>query len=280
MVARAVRTARVGFWVGWQVQSNWTDPFLFFVYSVARPLGGTLILVFMFFVVAGGRRGPMLDFFVVGAALWPTVVWTMQGLAWGLLEDREHFKTIAYIYTAPIPFWAYLVGRGLASAVVAMPATLLTLIAGIALLRVPIILPLDHIPYLVAAFGLGVVGLLAIGMTTVGLLFLISGEAWRLPEAMGQALYLLCGAVFPIRVLPGWLEPAARLLPVTYWLEAMRRVFLPADAVRSFPGMGDGPLLGTLLLVTAIWAAIAALAYAAGLTRARQKGILDFSTGY
>jgi len=32
--------------------------------------------------------------------------------------------------------------------------------------------------------------------------------------------------------------------------------------------------------VTAIWAAIAALAYAAGLTRARQKGILDFSTGY
>src|SRR3970282_1309152 len=158
------------------------------------PLGCLFILVFILLVVPGGRRGPMLDIFVGGAALWPTVVWAMQGLAWGLLEDREHFKTIAYIYTAPIPFWAYLVGRGLASAVVAMPATLLTLTAGISLRRVPITLPLDHVPYLVAAFGLGVVGLLAIGMTTVGLLFLISGEAWGLPEAMGQGLYLLCVA--------------------------------------------------------------------------------------
>ncbi|MDQ7848864.1 MAG: ABC transporter permease [Armatimonadota bacterium] len=280
MLTRALRTARVGFWLGWQVQSNWTDPFLFFVYSIARPLGGVLILVFMFFVVAGGRRGPMLDFFVVGAALWPVVVWAMQGLAWGLLEDREHFKTIAYIYTAPVPFWAYLVGRGLASAVVALPATVITLTAGITVLQVPLVLSLDRLPALAAVFLVGVAGLVAVGMTVVGALFLISGEAWRLPDAVGQGLYLLCGAVFPLTVLPAWLQPLTRLFPVTYWLEAMRRNLLPQDAVRSLPGMGGPAVLGALLLATGLWILLAGLAYVGGLARARQKGILDASTGY
>ncbi|HEV8338207.1 MAG TPA: ABC transporter permease [bacterium] len=280
MVGRALRTFAVATWLGWQIQSNWTDPLLFFIYSVARPLGGTLILVFMFFVVAGGRRGEMLDFFVVGAAFWPLVVFAMQGVAWALLEDREHFKTIRYVYTSPIPFWAYLVGRGFALAAVGTSATLITIAVGILVLHVPFVLPLDRIPYLLAAFVLGIAGLLAVGMILAGAIFLVSGEAWRLPDAVGQALYLVCGAVFPITVLPDWLEPLARIIPITYWLEAMRRGLLPPGGVRSLPGMGDGAVLAALALLTAAAAVVAAVVYAAGLTRARQKGILDAATGY
>lgn len=280
MVTRALRTFKVATWLGWQIQSNWTDPLLFFIYSVARPLGGTLILVFMFFVVAGGRRGQMLDFFVVGAAFWPLVVFAMQGVAWALLEDREHFKTIRYVYTSPIPFWAYLVGRGFALAAVGLSATLITIAVGILVLRVPIILPLERIPYLLTALALGVAGLLAVGMILAGAIFLVSGEAWRLPDAVGQALYLVCGAVFPITVLPDWLEPVARVIPITYWLEAMRRGLLPPGAARSLPEMGDGTVLATLVLLTAAAAALGAFVYSVGLTRARRKGILDAATGY
>ena len=53
------RTVRVAYWLGWQVESNWTDPLLFFIYSIARPLGGALILVFMYFVVSRGGRGDL-----------------------------------------------------------------------------------------------------------------------------------------------------------------------------------------------------------------------------
>src|SRR3989337_3927367 len=87
------RVVRVSYWLGWQIESNWTDPLLFFIYSVARPLGGVLILVFMYFVVASGGRGPVLGVFVVGTALWPVVVRRMMGTAWGHIADREHFKT-------------------------------------------------------------------------------------------------------------------------------------------------------------------------------------------
>lgn len=280
MVARTLRTLKIGLWLGWQIQSNWTDPLLFFIYSVARPLGGTLILVFMFFVVAGGRRGEMLDFFVVGSAFWPLVVFAMQGVAWALLEDREHFKTIRYVYTAPIPFWAYLVGRGLALSATGLSATLITLAVGILVLHVPIVLPPDRIPYALAAFALGVAGLLAIGMILAGAIFIVSGEAWRFPDAVGQALYLVSGAVFPIGVLPDWLERVARVMPLTYWLEAMRRALLPPGGARSLPGLGDGAVLAALAVVTAAAAGLAAVVYAAGLTRARRRGILDATTAY
>ncbi|MGH7753411.1 MAG: ABC transporter permease [Gemmatimonadales bacterium] len=280
MVVRAFRTFRIATWLGWQIQSNWTDPLLFFIYSVARPLGGTLILVFMFFVVAGGRRGEMLDFFVVGAAFWPLVVFAMQGVAWAVLEDREHFKTIRYVYTAPIPFWAYLVGRGFALAAVGLSATAITIAVGIIVLRIPIVLPLERIPYFLTALLLGMAGLLVVGMILAGSVFLVSGEAWRLPDAVGQALYLVCGAVFPITVLPNWLEPLARIIPITYWLEAMRRSLLPAGGARSLPAMSDGAVLAALALVTVAAAVVSALVYVVGLTRARQKGILDAATGY
>ena len=26
-------------WLGWQIESNWADPFLFAIYSIARPIG-------------------------------------------------------------------------------------------------------------------------------------------------------------------------------------------------------------------------------------------------
>ena len=33
---------RMAAWLGWQIESNWTDPFLFAVYAVARPVGAVL----------------------------------------------------------------------------------------------------------------------------------------------------------------------------------------------------------------------------------------------
>src|SRR5207245_378590 len=41
-----------GFWLGWKIESNWTDAFRFLTYQIARPDGGALLLVFMYFAVA------------------------------------------------------------------------------------------------------------------------------------------------------------------------------------------------------------------------------------
>ena len=47
-----------------------------------------------------------------------------------------------------------------------------------------------------------------------------------LPEAIAGALYLVSGAIFPIDILPSFLQPIAYVMPTTWWLEASRRGLL------------------------------------------------------
>ena len=273
-------TLRVSYWLGWQIESNWTDPFLLFIYSIARPLGSALILVFMFFVVARVRQGPILGFFIVGTAFWPFIVSGMQGMAWSIISDREHWRTLKYVYTSPIPYRAYLVGRALAQATSASAAMLITLLFGRWVLKVPIGLATIDLPYALAAFVLGITAIIALGLVIVSAAMMISGEAWRMPEAVGAALYLLCGAVFPVAVLPGFLQTVTQGIPLTWWLEAMRRGLLGSGTLRSFAWASDAQVLGLLAASTAVWMAVGWTVFTLAERRARALGILDRESAF
>jgi len=277
---RGWRTLRVGYWLGWQIESNWTDPLLFFIYSIARPLGGVLILVFMYHVVARAGGTAMLGFFVVGAACWPFVVRGMMGTAYSLITDREHWKTLRYVYISPISLRAYLVGRALAQATSAVAAAAVTLIFGRWVLGVPMHLATINAPYTAAAFALGIASVIALGLLVVSAAVLISSEAWRMPEGVGAALYLVCGAIFPVTVLPPILQALSAAIPLTWWLEAMRRGLLGPAVVRSLPHLADGQVLVGLGLLTVLWVAAALAVFTLAERRARQLGILDRETMY
>ncbi len=279
-LARWWTTLRVSYWLGWQIESNWADPLLFFIYSIARPLGSALILVFMFFVVARVRQGPILGFFIVGTAVWPFIVNGMQGMAWSIIGDREHWRTLKYVYTSPIPYRAYLVGRALAQATSASAAMLITLLFGRWVLKVPIGLATINVPYALVAFVLGITAIIALGLVIVSVAMMISGEAWRMPEAVGAALYLLCGAVFPLAVLPRVLQITAQGIPLTWWLEAMRRGLLGPGGLHSFGWANDAQVLGLLALTTAVWLAIGLAIFTAADRRARELGILDRESAF
>ena len=50
------RSFRMASWLGWQIESNWADPFLFAVYSIIKPLAGAAILVVMYTVITNGKQ--------------------------------------------------------------------------------------------------------------------------------------------------------------------------------------------------------------------------------
>ena len=275
------RGLSVGFWLGWKIESNWTDPLLFFVYAVARPLGAALILVAMFFAVSGGDRGPLLDFFVVGSAFWPFVVAGIQGLGQAVIEDREHWRMTQPVYTSPISWRAYLIGRSLAmTASAGVGGAVVTLLAGWAVLGVRFDLGLPGAAYVAAAVILGLLSVLGLGMLTVAYAMSVSSAAWRLPEAVSASLYLVSGAVFPVGVLPGFLQGVARVFPLTWWLEAVRRGLLGPGARVSFPALSDAEVLGWLALTTAVTVALAAAVFGAAERRARTLGLLDRESGF
>jgi ABC-2 type transport system permease protein len=266
-------------WLGWQVESNWTDPFLFAIYSLVRPLAGVLILFFMFVVLSGWQGGPMLNFFLVGSALWPYVVNSLQGLAFTVVQDREEYKTIRYLYLVPVPYVVYLIGRAIAKVIIASIAVVITFGFAVAVLGLPLDPAVIDLPYLAASFPLGFIGMWALGMIVASLSLNLTQHAWSLPDAVGGALYLLCGAIFPITQLPSALRFVGSLLPVTYWLEAMRRGLFGAT-ISSFPSLSNEEVF-LRLVVTTVGAGIAGFCfYAWGERLAKTSGNLDRTSNY
>src|SRR5512140_3500716 len=97
--------------IGWRMEANWTDPLLFFIYSVAKPVSSALILVVMLSIVAGPAAASLRPFVVIGTALWSLVTSGISGLAWSILDDRERYRMLKYIYVSPADFIVVLLGR-------------------------------------------------------------------------------------------------------------------------------------------------------------------------
>ena len=279
MIRRFAWGVRTAFWLGWQVESNWTDPFLFAVYSLVRPLTGVLVLFFMFVVLSGGQRGPMLNFFIVGSALWPYVVNSLQGVAYTVVEDREQYKMLRYVYLTPIPLGVYLVGRAIAKAVIATIGVVLTFGFAIAALGLPIVPGVINAPYLAATFLLGFVGMWAMGLMVAALSLNLTQQAWTMPEAVGGAFYLLCGAIFPLSQLPPPLQAVGSLLPMTYWLEGIRRGLFGAQ-IGSFPLLSDGEVFVRLLVSTLLSCLAGYVLFRLGERLAKTSGNLDRTSNF
>ena len=68
--------------------------------------------------------------------------------------------------------------------------------------------------------------LLALGLILSAAVLNMARQGMYLSEGISGVLYLLCGVVFPLAVLPKVLQYVGLLLPPTYWLEGMRRALL------------------------------------------------------
>ena len=270
-------------WLGWQIESNWADPLLFAIYSIARPVAGVMILVMMYSVITGGATGqPIFATIYLGNALYIMVGMVISGVSWTIIDDREHYRVAKQLHTAPIHYYSYLMGRGVARLLIGGVSVLITMGFGIVVFKLPITLAGIDWPVLLAALPLGIVVLAAMGLTLGSLTLTMARHFWSVGDAVAGGLYLFSGAIFPLETLPGWIRPVGFVFPVTYWLEAMRRALLGPRAA-GFPTLAflsDWQVLGILAAMTTAWLAASVWVYRWGLRTAREAGILDMETGY
>jgi len=279
--SESVRSLRVAGWLGWQIESNWTDPLLFAIYSVVKPVAGALILVFMYMVVAqGGLDNPLFPQVFLGNAFYIYVGAVLMGVSWAVIDDREHYGMLKYMYAAPLNIYFYLLGRGTAMAIVATIAVAITLLFGIFVLGLPIEPARIDWALLGLSLILGLGGLAFMGILLGGVSLITARHNFYIGEAVAGALYLLCGAVFPIDVLPKPLQISGQALPLTYWLEVLRRALLGQGASEILARLSDGVLLLILAGSTVALALISIAFYRWAEHTAKEKGLIDMQTMY
>ncbi len=270
-------------WLGWQIESNWTDPFLFLVYSVVKPLASASILVVMYSVITGGDfNNPVFPYIYLGNAFYIYVGAIMNGISWTVIDDREHYRMLKYIYVAPIHVPTYLLGRGVAKFLFGSVAVFITVTFGVLFLQVPLDLALVNWPLFIASLLIGVFMLAMLGLMLGSIILMLANHIYMIGDAVAGALFLFSGAIFPLEVLPAWLRPVGYAMPITYWLELIRRSLIGevAEAFPTLAHLSNGQLLGILGGLTAIFTVLAFVTFRICDHKARELGYIDRVTNY
>jgi ABC-2 type transport system permease protein len=285
-VFQRLRPLKWSAWLGWEVQSNWTDPWLFAVYVVLKPVSASLLLLCMYWAAAAVRQVPpeYFSFLYVSNAFYLLVGAISFGMSWAVISDREHYGMLKYMVLSPVRLQTYLVGRGLAGSVQALLGTLITLAVGLAFfpeMREALGRHGVAWGWLAVYLVLGTVMLLAIGLLLAGAVLNMARHAMFLSEGVAGGLFLLSGTVFPIGVLPDWAHPICLSLPTTYWLEGLRRSLLGQNSLPPpLEEMGHGQLTLMLAGTTGVLVVGALLFFRWSQWRAWRLGKFDQTSGY
>lgn len=248
---------KMGSWLGWQIETNWTKLWVYALYSLARPIASTLILVLIFLVVPQGKlEHPLFVYTYVGNAFFMYVYMVLFGISWVIHEDREHYQMLKYVFITPRKMYYYLAGRGIAKLLITTFSVLVTLAFGIWILKIPVDLASVNYFALLAGLFLGLVCIAALGVILAALTMVTAHHSFYLTEGIAGLFYLISGAIYPIDVLPGWLQALAKVFPLTYWIELIRRsmkvpVQSQALSIYSLPELLLILVVSTVALVAA-----------------------------
>jgi ABC-2 type transport system permease protein len=287
-LARGLRAATI---LGWKTEANWTDPLLFLIYTVAKPLASALLLVAMIGVVGGAASQELRGFVVVGSAIWAFVMSGIGGMSWTILDDRERYRMLKYVYVSPTDFLVVLLGRGASRIAVGAVGAAITLVFGVVVLGLPFDPGAVDWPLFLIAMVVGTVAVGALGVLLAGVVLQTRQESWQYPEAVAGALFLITGAVFPLAVLPDPVEFLGWLMPVTWWVAAVREALFPGSpssiggegslwtAVTGTAAPSPEVLLGALLVTGAVGTLAATVLFGISERRAKEQGLLDRTTG-
>lgn len=210
-------------------------------------------------------EGGYFEFVLIGSVVASFVSIGLGSFA-GTIGEEQDQGTLESILTTPTPMWVLVVASH------SIPLIFLTIETVIVLA-----VALSFFGSGVSIYGLfaatPVLLLTAASFAPLGILsaaFIIlvkRGDPFSGP--VQQVAMLLSGAMFPISVLPGWLQAFADVIPATYGVRATRRLTQQNDGLLEV-----WPEVGVLVGFTAIALPIALWAFRRAVLVARKAGTL------
>ena len=138
------------------------------------------------------------------------------------------------LLVTPTPRAAIVAGKGFAAGVRAIGQVVVVLVLS-ALLGVSLSYRPLHLVGVVAAVVLGAVFFSTLSITLAGLV-LSRERLMGIGQAITMPLFFASNALYPVRLMPEWLQILARLNPLSYEVDALRGLLLgtPALLVRDY----------------------------------------------
>ena len=133
----------------------------------------------------------------IGYTFYIYVTQIMNGIVWAVMDDRERYKTLKYIYTAPVHFPTYLLGRSVAFFLIGTIAVAITLVVGMLFLNIHIDLAQVNYPLFFVTVIIGVNMLALMGLIIAGAMLLLVHHMWDLGAAITGSLFFSVDMAYP-----------------------------------------------------------------------------------
>jgi len=162
-------------------------------------------------------------YLVIGTSVWSYLSVTFEGVT-DVINIERWEGTIEHTFMAPISRFTHMIGSCWYAVAHGLLFTFLQLLLVASFFR----LNLSHANYLTAVFMLllGSVSFIGFGIGASVLPLLYTERGSQMSFIVRAILLLISGVYYPIDVLPGWMQPAARISPATYVLNGLRDALL------------------------------------------------------
>ena len=195
----------------------------------------------------------LMLFVVLGAGamgMWASI---LGGAGYSMMWERR-WGTVVYNFTTPASQLWVAAGKSLVNTVIGLFTVVEILIVTTAFYGIERILIASPVAFLFA-LCLTFVNFAVIGLFLNGF-FMLTRSASNWQNALTRFLYVFCGAMYPIAVLPTWMLPIAYILPPTWSLQAVRFATLETGVWNSsfyLSRIGLSILLTILYVILALY---------------------------
>ena len=169
-------------------------------------------------------------YLLIGTSVWSYLSVTFEGVT-DLITIERWEGTIEHTFMAPISRFTHLIGSSWYAIAHGMLFTFVQLI----IVSLFFHLDLSHANYLTAIFMLliGSISFVGFGIGASVLPLLFTERGSQMSYIVRAILLLLSGVYYPIAVLPGWMQPLARISPATYVLNGLRAGIINGQVIWS-----------------------------------------------
>lgn len=257
----SVRVFFVGGLISFRALFSWLNPWIYVPAMLVAPIFQILL-----FASIGRNAGVGSDsFYLIGNALQYCAIPCLFAMAQAIAGER-YGHTLGIVMTTPARRLPLFLGRSLPVVVNGLVVAMFSLAVGALVLGVSIPgsawLPLTVVVAVAAASCTG------FGLLNAALALRVR-EIAVMTNVLFGLLLIFCGVNVSLDSLPGWMAFIGRLLPLTHAIEAAR------DVVAGASLGAVGGLVGTELLIGAVYGALGMVALAVLEVEGRRRATLE-----
>jgi ABC-2 type transport system permease protein len=262
-------------YIGLQIESNWTKKWVWLLYLAAYPVGSFLAVLILYGVF--GQETGLLPYALYGTIFYYSLSMVFFDMAFSVHDDREHYQTLKYIFLSGTPYRTYLCGRAATRYLIAL--------VGIAI-NLCWLIPAMHLPFhpswgfLAAGALLGFLVAAGLGMCVSSVFLLTIKLDVDVVDALFGGIFVVSGALFPPTAFPPVFARIAEFIPLSSFIELMRRAISGKILTDFLSELSTARLLGNVAVSAALLFALGALLVSFGSRQAQRKGYIDVTTAF